>query len=73
MRPTAGFAGIPAGSALAIQTALGFLPTGVTILTVGLLGLTDAIGWRVAFGMLALGRWSGSWPWPAFADDPRRA
>jgi MFS family permease len=44
-----------AGSALAIQTALGFLLTGVTILAVGLLGPTDAIGWRVAFGMLALG------------------
>jgi MFS family permease len=44
-----------AGSALAIQTALGFLLTGVTILAVGLLGPADATGWRLAFGLLALG------------------
>jgi MFS family permease len=44
-----------AGSALAIQTALGFLLTGVTILAVGLLGPGDATGWRIAFGLLALG------------------
>ena len=44
-----------AGSALAIQTALGFLLTGVTILAVGLLSPTDAIGWRIAFSLLALG------------------
>jgi MFS family permease len=44
-----------AGSALAIQTALGFLLTGVTILAVGLLGPGDANGWRIAFGLLALG------------------
>ncbi len=44
-----------AGSALAIQTALGFLLTGVTILAVGLLGPADATGWRIAFGLLALG------------------
>jgi MFS family permease len=44
-----------AGSALALQTALGFLLTGVTILAVGLLGPTDGTGWRVAFGLLALG------------------
>jgi MFS family permease len=44
-----------AGSALAIQTAVGFLLTGVTILGVGLLDPADATGWRVAFGVLALG------------------
>ena len=44
-----------AGSALAIQTALGFLLTGVTILAVGLLGPGDGNGWRIAFGLLALG------------------
>jgi MFS family permease len=44
-----------AGSALAIQTALGFLLTGVTIFAVGLLGPADANGWRIAFGLLALG------------------
>jgi MFS family permease len=44
-----------AGSALAIQTASGFLLTGITILGVGLIAPTDALGWRVAFGLLALG------------------
>jgi len=44
-----------AGSALAIQTAVGFLLTGLTILGVGLLDPADGAGWRVAFGLLALG------------------
>jgi MFS family permease len=44
-----------AGSALAIQTALGFLLTGVTILAIGLLDPADPAGWRIAFGLLALG------------------
>jgi MFS family permease len=44
-----------AGSALAMQTALGFLLTGVTILAVGLLDPADATGWRIAFGLLAIG------------------
>ncbi len=44
-----------AGSALAIQTALGFLLTGVTILAVGLLDPADSTGWRIAFGLLAIG------------------
>ena len=44
-----------AGSALAIQTALGFLLTTVTILAVGLLDPIDGTGWRIAFGLLALG------------------
>jgi MFS family permease len=44
-----------AGSALAIQMALGFLLTGVTILFIGLLGPTDGAGWRIAFWVLALG------------------
>ena len=44
-----------AGSALAIQTALGFILTGVTILLVGALAPTDGAGWQVAFALLALG------------------
>jgi MFS family permease len=44
-----------AGSALAIQTAVGFLLTGLTILGVGLLDPADGAGWRLAFGLLALG------------------
>jgi MFS family permease len=44
-----------AGSALAIQTAVGFLLTGLTILGVGLIDPSDGTGWRVAFGVLALG------------------
>ncbi len=44
-----------AGSALALQTAAGFLLTGVTIMMVGLLSATDALGWRLVFGLLAVG------------------
>lgn len=44
-----------AGSALAIQTALGFILTSVTILVVGGLAPSDGTGWRVAFGLLAVG------------------
>ncbi len=44
-----------AGSALAIPTAVGFLLTGVTILGVGLLDPAEGTGWRIAFGLLALG------------------
>jgi len=44
-----------AGSALSVQTALGFTLTSVTILGVGLLDPTDAAGWRVAWIILALG------------------
>ena len=44
-----------AGSALALQTATGFLLTSVTILGVGLLDPADRAGWAVAFGLLALG------------------
>ncbi len=44
-----------AGSALALQTASGFLLTGVTILLVGWLSATDALGWRIVFALLALG------------------
>ncbi len=44
-----------AGSALALQTAVGFLLTGVTIIGVGLLEPGERDSWMVAFGMLALG------------------
>jgi len=44
-----------AGSALALQTAAGFLLTGVTILLVGWLAASDALGWRIVFALLAVG------------------
>jgi MFS family permease len=44
-----------AGSALALQTAAGFMLTGVTILLVGLLGPAGGSGWQVAFALLAVG------------------
>jgi MFS family permease len=44
-----------AGSALALQTATGFLLTSVTILGVGLLDPGDQGSWSVAFGLLAIG------------------
>ena len=44
-----------AGSALALQTAAGFLLTGVTIVGVGLLDPGDRDAWTLAFAILALG------------------
>ncbi len=44
-----------AGSALSLQVASGFTLTAVTILLVGTLDASDAAGWRLAFGILALG------------------
>jgi MFS family permease len=44
-----------AGSALALQTAVGFTLTSVTILAVGLLDPAGADGWRLAWLVLALG------------------
>lgn len=44
-----------AGSALALQVALGFTLTALTILLVGALETGDGSGWRIAFWMLALG------------------
>ena len=44
-----------AGSALALQTAAGFLLTGVTIVGVGLIAPGEQEGWALAFGILALG------------------
>jgi MFS family permease len=44
-----------AGSALSVQVAVGFILTGVTIIGVGLLAPADGLGWRLAFGSLALG------------------
>jgi MFS family permease len=48
-----------AGSALSLQTAVGFVFTSITILLIGFLAPTDEIGWRVAFGLLALGPVAG--------------
>jgi MFS family permease len=44
-----------AGSALSVQTAVGFALTSVTILGVGAIDPTDAAGWRLAWIVLALG------------------
>jgi MFS family permease len=44
-----------AGSALSLQTAVGFVLTAATILSVGALDPGDGAGWRIAFGSLALG------------------
>jgi MFS family permease len=44
-----------AGSALALQTAFGFLLTGLTIMALGLLDPGDGSGWRAGFALLALG------------------
>jgi MFS family permease len=44
-----------AGSALSLQTAIGFTLTSVTILAVGLLDPAGADGWRLAWLVLALG------------------
>jgi MFS family permease len=44
-----------AGSALALQTAAGFLLTGVTIVGVGLLDPGDRNAWTLAFAILAIG------------------
>jgi MFS family permease len=44
-----------AGSALSVQTAVGFTLTSVTILGVGLLDPTGGDTWRIAWAILALG------------------
>ena len=44
-----------AGSALSVQTAVGFTLTSVTILGVGLIDPTNAGGWQLAWIVLALG------------------
>lgn len=44
-----------AGSALSVQTAVGFSLTSVTILGVGLLDPSDGGGWRLAWIILAMG------------------
>ena len=44
-----------AGSALSVQTAVGFTLTGFTILGVGLIDPTGSDGWRLAWILLALG------------------
>ena len=47
------------GSALALQTAAGFLLTGVTIALVRLLSGPGGPGWQLAFALLAAGRLVG--------------
>ena len=44
-----------AGSALSVQTAVGFTLTSVTILGVGVIDPSGAQGWRVAWAILAIG------------------
>jgi MFS family permease len=44
-----------AGSALALQSAAGFLLTSATILGIGLIEPSDQRSWALAFGILALG------------------
>ncbi|MEP6807685.1 MAG: MFS transporter [Chloroflexota bacterium] len=48
-----------AGSALALQTAAGFVLTGVTISMVGLLAPSTGAGWSIAFALLAIGPFLG--------------
>jgi MFS family permease len=48
-----------AGSALAVQLAGGFVFTSIPILLIGLIDPVDETGWRLAFGMLALGPVAG--------------
>jgi MFS family permease len=43
------------GSALALQTASGFLLTGITILGIGLLAPVTGAAWQIGFAVLALG------------------
>jgi len=50
-----------AGSALALQTAAGFLLTGVTIVGVGLLDPGTQSSWTLAFALLAIGPLVGIW------------
>ena len=44
-----------AGSALALQTAGGFVLTAVTIVGIGVVGPLDGTAWRIAFAALAIG------------------
>ena len=48
-----------AGSALALQTAIGFVLTGVTISMVGVLAPVTGAAWSIAFGLLAVGPFLG--------------
>ena len=48
-----------AGSALSLQTAVGFLFTSITIVLIGVLAPSDGPSWTVAFGLLALGPVAG--------------
>ena len=49
-----------AGSALSLQTAVGFVFTSITIVLVGVIAPADGGGWGLAFGLLALGPIVGS-------------
>lgn len=44
-----------AGSALSVQTAVGFVFTSITIVLIGVLAPSDGPSWTLAFGLLALG------------------
>lgn len=44
-----------AGSALSVQTASGFLLTGLTMVAIGVLAPAGREGWSLAWGMLAIG------------------
>ena len=56
------------GTALTVQTFLGFL---LTLATIGLIpALVDAVGWRYAFVALALGPAFGVWAMIALRRDP---
>jgi MFS family permease len=48
-----------AGSALAVQTAAGFLLTAITILAIGAIDPSGADGWRFGFALLAVGPLAG--------------
>ncbi len=58
------------GTALQIQTCLGFLLTSITIQLVPV--IQDAIGWRYAFAILAVGPAFGIWAIKGFVREANR-
>ena len=59
------------GTALTLQTAVGFLLTLVTIR--GVPAIADAVGWQWAFAILALGPAAGVWAMVRLARSPHAA